>query len=318
MRPKLWRQSMVSRWPSHPPYVGKWLSGVEVLWSVVKQRYRKTTRESRGTAARCVSLARNILSEVKQERCLLLRLFLPAWRWTLALLHATFTNTRLTYKNRRILLPEVHSAAVNYARRLRQGDVEDDPGDILGAEVSTEMPSGLQLAMLPRAKVGTEEVVDEAEVAEAIFRGSSAEASAEGPRKPEGAGLRAASSSGGGDAAEQAAADDALLEDAISRPAPSAAPEQAAVPRPRLDAVQRDRVREKEVRQLLRTSRIRCTCGLPIHAEKCRLRDPVNGMRLRTRGEDVMSMSDLNWLSLRLAPVAKPYSNHSNALFESK
>ena len=67
-----------------PPHVGKWLSGVEVLWSVLKRRYRGTPVSQRGTPAACIALARRIGQGLQQERTPSLVAALPA---ILAMVH---------------------------------------------------------------------------------------------------------------------------------------------------------------------------------------------------------------------------------------
>ena len=107
------------------------MSGVERKWFIEKTRYRGTPSSQRGSPTACISLVRGISKNIMKERLLLLRLFLPSWRWVLAALTAAFHGKRLLHKSKRLLFPEVHEALIDYANRLRSGEAgeleEDAP-----------------------------------------------------------------------------------------------------------------------------------------------------------------------------------------------
>ena len=90
-------------WHLTPPYCGKWMSGVELLWSEVKRRYRASFRCERNTLGECMELLHEIMAEVSGKPELLLCMFLPGWRCRLAILNHT---EKTMDGKRRIPLPE--------------------------------------------------------------------------------------------------------------------------------------------------------------------------------------------------------------------
>ena len=155
-----------------PPHVGKWMSGVERKWSIEKTRYRGTPSSQRGSPTACISLVRGISKNIMKERLLLLRLFLPSWRWVLAALAATFHGKRLLYKSKRLLLPEVHEALIDYANRLRSGEAGELEDDAPLIDIAA--PPALAYAAL-RLKGLAEGETDEVEPEEAVRREAAVE-----------------------------------------------------------------------------------------------------------------------------------------------
>ena len=76
----------------------------------------------RKTPKACVDSMRKIMYDIGNGRTLLLRFFLPSWRWIFAVVVAAITKTRLLCKSRRVLLPEVREAMVSYVECLRRGE----------------------------------------------------------------------------------------------------------------------------------------------------------------------------------------------------
>ena len=101
-----------------------WLSAIEVLWCLIKKRFRATPASARGSPHQCIEFLRGLLKRVRDEPTLLLYLFLPSWRWACVVVLATFTGKRVLCKGRRIILPELHRAAMNYKQRLDRGEEE--------------------------------------------------------------------------------------------------------------------------------------------------------------------------------------------------
>ena len=56
-----------------PPYVGAWMSGVEVFWPVVKQHFRATPRSLWDTLTKALRLVQLLLCDIGRECVLLLR-----------------------------------------------------------------------------------------------------------------------------------------------------------------------------------------------------------------------------------------------------
>ena len=65
-----------------PPSVGAWMLGVEMSWLVVKQCFQATPWFLWVTPTQALRLAQQLLCDIGRACVLLLRVFLPSWRWS--------------------------------------------------------------------------------------------------------------------------------------------------------------------------------------------------------------------------------------------
>ena len=73
-------------------------------------------------------------------------------------LSSTFHKKELFLGPKRLLLPEMHVAAMRYEERLRREEQEDNPPEAISAV--EEAPACLQSTRLPKVRVGKEEAAD--------------------------------------------------------------------------------------------------------------------------------------------------------------
>jgi hypothetical protein len=170
-----------------PPYAGKWLNAVELVWSLAKRRFRALPQADRRSPAAAVAACRRILQSMRQERWKLLHLYLPSWRWVYAVLRAACHGERVLCRGRRILLPELQSAVRKYTAALRRGEADDLDAEAPEAELDMQAPAALSSCRLPSAEATGEadlEAWSEAEVLPACpCREEDAAAGAEGERR---------------------------------------------------------------------------------------------------------------------------------------
>jgi hypothetical protein len=239
-----------------------------------------------------------------------LHLYLPSWRWVYAVLRAAYHGERALCRGRRIPLPELQSAVRKYTAALRRGEADDLDPEAPEAELELQAPAALSTCRLPSAEATGEADLEAWSEAEVLPDPAPAAKRMRPPGLKESGVEEGASSAGPGPSSSAGSSAAAAVQEARGPPAAvvvaalsgNAAPRVLRKPVARgaeaLSAAQRDRERERQLREALRRSRIRCTCGLPLHADRCRLWSPQR--LLLWRGCDVgVTREDLRWLADR-------------------
>ena len=80
----------------------------------------------------------------------------------LALLKACFNREQVLHRSRRVLLPKLYAAAVEFGRCLDRGEVEDPGGDSLLTNTPLPAPKGFARAVAPTTAAGAQRSIEAA------------------------------------------------------------------------------------------------------------------------------------------------------------
>ena len=111
-------------------------------------------------------------------------MFLPSWRWVFAVVGAAYLGKQLLHRQRRVLLPELQRAAVDYGKRARRGDAEEPPEDAAATDVPL-CPLALAAAQMPVGHVDDAEEGEEFDTALGHLEEEAPEAEEEAPEAAE-------------------------------------------------------------------------------------------------------------------------------------
>ncbi len=134
-----------------PPYIGKLLNMIEILWSISKRRLRKLlTKADRANDAAIIDALERSLGELCQEKLLLDNICLPSMRVAFAVIKAVFRGERVMHTKKPVLFAELFQACCDFGDDLRahEADEHSDRGALLKG-IPFVMPELLVIHGLP-------------------------------------------------------------------------------------------------------------------------------------------------------------------------
>lgn len=297
-----------------PPHVGKFLNPVELVWSLTKSSYRALPAPARSNEEGAMTAIRRILHRLEGRDQIIGNLCLPGLRFAFAVCSAFYHRNQVEYGGKRVLFQDLEEAILDLsqcargdwtgAADVRTGDDELFARHAIDAIDMHAAPRGLSTCSFPVNILHRERSLRRFKLCEGVADVGLLPLEAISASCP-------AAPTSDLDAFDQpmclevlppaTAADGADLdlssaeETQETRAQPASRRLRRAVSTvKRTSGVDANRVRLAAVSRLLRTSRIRCTCGVPIHSDKCFLWSHSSPRRLRQPGSDV-GVSAADW-----------------------
>ena len=102
-----------------PGYLGKILNPTEFLWSSAMRAYSGSHKESKGNGTAAVAAMTTILKAFRQKEHCLIKMCLPWFRFSFAVLSAFYHRSVVEYEGQHVLPPVLQQAILNYADHVR-------------------------------------------------------------------------------------------------------------------------------------------------------------------------------------------------------
>ena len=300
-----------------PPYIGKFWNPVELLWSSTKRAYRGLPEAARKNELQAIAAIQKILKGFENRDQSLINMCLPGFRFSFAVLSALYHQNLVEYKGQRVLFPALEQSILDEARNLRrriefavsvdglcetaalEWDDEDNDLCLAPKGMSThKFPATIlhrdrSLRQFRLIQVEDRNVVEVPDVAAApppLAHLESVAALADDE-----ADTPTAADVSKGDSQNLAVTRRSRINLRATRKQPP--------PKPKVMPTS-EYQRLAGIREALRKSHIRCTCGMRIHQERCCLWTNTHPRKLQTPGADVgLSEEDYQFYQRHRRPL---------------